>query len=327
MLDPTVEADIWNRDLERHEQALQDIVDKTTGQWAKMGFSLPDGLLAGNLLAINTEYLNKRLDRSREISVKQAELEQTGIFKSLELGISFENIVMSSLSEFGKRRLEAAKANGDILIAVFKERVNLFNTNLEAFKADALVYKTNIEAEIARVEVYKAKMVALQTLAQVDESKVKIYAAQIGAIEQLVNVYNTEVKAVATMYEAEKVKIELFKGQIDAYTAKMDSLTKIYVGSIEAFKGQVQAYAAKNEVSIKNTEVGARIGIAEYEASVKLMESTARISEASAQVRMEGLKGAAQASSNLAAGAMSAIHASVSDSYQNSYSQSRQLTS
>ena len=319
MLDAVVEADIWQRNLERDQQALQDAVDKVTGQWAKFGFSLPDGLLAGSILGINTEYMNKSLDRSREIAVKQAELEQAGMFKSLELGVSFENMALSSLNEFAKRRLEAAKANGDILVAVFKERVNLFNASVEAFKADAIVYKTTIEAEVARAEVYKAKMAGLQIQAQVDESKVKIYAAQIGAIEQLANIYNTKVKAVAIMYDAEKVKVELFKGQVDAYAASLDALTKQYIGSIEAFKGEVQAYATKNDVSIKNADVASRVNLAVYEASVKLMETTARIAEVQAQVRMEGLKGAAQAASNLAAGAMSAIHASVSDAYQNSY--------
>ena len=320
MLNPVVEADIWNRDLERNEQALQDSVDKVTAQWAKLGFSLPDGLLAGNLLAVNNEYMNKRLDRSREIAVKQAELEQTGIFKSLELGVKFEDIVMVSLNEFARRRLEAEKANGDILLAVFKERVNLYNSNLEAFKADALVYKTSIEAELERAEVYKAKLSALQTLVQVDESKVKIYTSQIAAVEQLVNMYNTEVKAVATMYEAERVKVELFKGQVEAYAAKIDAQMKGFVGRVEAFRGMVEGYAAGQRVTIANAETVSRVAVAQYEANVKLLEATARVAEVGAQVRIEGLKGAAQAASNLAAGAMSAIHASINDSYQESYS-------
>ena len=319
MLDSAVEDDIWNRDLERHEQALQDIVDKTTSQWAKLGFSLPDGLLAGQLLAINNEYINKRLDRSREIAIKQAELEHTGLFKSLEMGISFENIVMTSMNAFAQRRLDAAKANGDILIAVFKERANLFNSRLEAFKTDAIVWKTSIEAEIARAEVYKTQIGALQLVTQVDESRVKIYSAQISAIEQLVNVYNVEVKSVALQYDAEKNKIEVFKARVDAYAAKVEALMKQYALGVEAFKSEVQAYSAIAEVEMKSVDVDSRTAIAKYEASIKKMEAQARLDENSAATRMEGLKAAAQAASNLAAGALSAIHASVSDSYQNQH--------
>jgi hypothetical protein len=320
MLDSAVENDIWNRDLERHEQALQDIVDKTTSQWAKFGFSLPDGLLAGNLLAINNEYLNKKLDRSREISIKQAEFEHTGLFKSIEMGIGFEKIAMDSMNEFARRRLEAAKANGDILIAVFKERVNLFNSRLELFKSDAVVFKTRTEAEIARAEVYKAKIGALVLVSQIDENQVKVYSAQISAIEQLVNIYNVEVKAVATQYEAEKNKIEVFKSRVVAYAAEVEALMKQYAIGVEGFKSQVQAFASVAEVEIKSADAKTRVAIGKYEADIKKMEAQARLDENSAAVRMDGLKAAAQAASNLAAGALSAIHAQVSDSYQNQVS-------
>lgn len=324
MINIQVEADIWARDLERHEQALQDAVDKLTAQWAKLGFSAPDGLLAGSLIAINNEYMNKRLDRSREIAVKQADLEQQGMFKSLELGISYEKIILDSMSDFAKRRLEVAKANGDILIEVYKQRVVLYNTNLERFKTDALVYKTHIEALLSKAEVYKAKIAAQQLVTQINESEVKLYVAKLSGIEQQVNVYNAQIKGAALQYEAEKSKVDIYKAQIDAYTAQIDGMVKSYMGAIEAYKGQVQGAASVNDVTVKNSEVSARVAIAQYESSIKMMEAQARISEVSSQVKMEGLKAAAQTTSNMAAGAMSAIHASVQDSYHISASYNHQ---
>jgi hypothetical protein len=318
MLNPQVEADIWQRDLERHEQELQDAIDKATGQWAKLGFTAPDGLLAGAMLALNTAYMDKKLDRSREIAVKQAELEQTGMFKSLELGVHFETMVMANMNEFAKRRVEVAKANGDILISIFKEKVNLYNVNLEKFKTDALVYKTKLEAELSRVEVFKTQVQALVAITQVDETRIKSYAAQIQGISQLVEIYNTQVKGVAILYEFEKGKIDLFKGQIEAYAAKMDALTKQYIGGIEAYKASIAAYGSVNDVTVKNADISSRVALASYEASLKLLETNARIAEINSQVQMEGLKAAASTASNLAAGALSGIHASVSDSWNNS---------
>ncbi|MBU2049351.1 MAG: hypothetical protein KKH61_10290, partial [Gammaproteobacteria bacterium] len=46
-----------------------------TSMWAKKGWSLPDGLLAHSLSEVQKEYMNKGLDRSREIAIKQADLE------------------------------------------------------------------------------------------------------------------------------------------------------------------------------------------------------------------------------------------------------------
>jgi protein involved in temperature-dependent protein secretion len=297
-----------------------------TKQWAKLGWSLPNGVLAGTMLAINNEYINKRLTTSKDISIKQAEMEQLGLFKSLELGVSFENILITSMTDFAKRRLEAAKINGDILIAVFKERVNLYNTELEKFKADAEVFKTKIQAEMSRVEVYKSKIAAQQLITQVDEAQVKIYTAKIAANEQLVNIYNSKVQAFVALLGAEKNKIDNYKAQIDAYGAKLDAQTKKYLGDVQVFAAKVQATGSHNAVLIANMDATAKTSVAFYEASVKAAEANARIAETQAQVRMAGLQTAAQAASNLAAGALSAIHASVSDSYNNSYQEYKDLT-
>ena len=320
MLDSTVEDDIWNRNLERDEQALQDAIDKLTGQWAKLGFSAPDGLLAGSIIAINNEYYNKKLDRSREIAVKQAELEHTGLFKSLELGISLENIVMTSQNEYAKRVLEAAKVTADITISLFKERINRYNSMVETYKADVLAYKTGIEAEMVRAETYKARISGLQAIAQVDESRVKVYAAHMSAIEQMVNVYNIEVKSVAIMYEAERQKVERYKVQVEAYVAAIDGITKKYLGEVEAYKAYISAWNASAESKTKLIDLKARAEIAELEATIKEWEIQLKLIQESTNVKLEALKTVAQVSSNLAAGALSAIHASVSDSYNNSYS-------
>ena len=326
MLNPIVEADLWNRDLERNEQALQDSIDKLTGQWAKLGFSAPDGLLSGSIIAINNEYTNKRLDRSREIAVKQAELEHTGLFKTLELGISLENILLTSQNEYAKRILESSKATADITITLFKERVTRYNSLLEAFKTDALVWKTNIEAEAVRADVYKARLSAAQTIANVDESRVKAYTAQIAGVEQLVNIYNTEVKSVAIKYEAEKQKIDRYKVMVEAYVAAIDGITKKYLGDVDAYKAYIQSWVATSDSQTKLLDLKARADIAELDATIKEWEVQLKLIQESTNVKLEALKTVAQVSSNLAAGALSAVHASVSDSYQNSYQRSVQST-
>jgi hypothetical protein len=319
MLNPLVEADIWNRDLERHDQALQDAVDKMTSQWAKLGFSAPDGLLAGSIIALNNEYMNKRLDRSREIAVKQAELEQTGLFKSLELGISLENILMTAQNEYAKRVLEASKATADVTIEIFKQRVVQYNALLEAYKTDAAAYKTTIEAEMARVEAYRARIMGLQAIAGIDENRVKLYSAKIAALEQLVNVYNTKVKSIAIKYEAEKQKIDRYKVQVEAYSATIDGITKKYLGEVDGYKAYIQAWIATSDSQTKLIDVKARTEMAELEATIKEWEIQLKLIQEATNVKLEALKTVAQVSSNLAAGALSAIHASVSDSYQNSY--------
>lgn len=320
MINSDVEDDIWNRDLERNEQALQDAIDKLSSTWSKLGWSLPDGLLANSITTINKEYMNKLLDRSREIAVKQAELEQAGMFKSLELTTSLESVLIGSHNEYAKRVLESSKATADVTIQIFKERVNRYNAMLEAFKTDVVTYKTGIEAEQVRAEVYKAKLSGAQILATIDETKVKAYATHISAISEMVNVYGTQVKAVAVMYEAERQKIERYKAQVDAYTSTIDAITKKYLAKTEGFKSYVQAWTATSDSQTKLTELSTRAKIAELDATLKEWEIQLKLIQENTTLRLEALKAVAQTASNLAAGALSAGHASASAGYSHSWS-------
>ena len=315
MLNASVEADIWNRDLERSEQSLQDAVDKVTGQWAKMGFSLPDGLLAGNLLAINNEYMNKRLDRSRDISIKQAELEQVGMFKSLELATGFSNMWFGVLETFKRRAFEVTKLTTDILIEVYKTRVVQFNVQLEAFKADLLAWKTGIEREMIRAEVYKSRIAGLQLIVNIDEARVKIYASHLDAIGQLVKVWDTQIRAVATMYDVEKTRLEAYKTKVEAYSVRIDSATKKYVASMEGVKTLIQGWAASADTKVKLIELKTKANMFESDIEMKQWEIELKTKEQELALRLEALKAAAQTASNVAAGALSAAHASASAGY------------
>jgi hypothetical protein len=326
MLNPEVEADIWNRDLERAQQALQDQIDKVTAQWAKMGWSLPDGLLSGQLISLNNEYMNKRLDTSRDISVEQAKLEQQGMFESLKIAVQLEQVLFGNLNDYARRVFETSKSTADITIELFKERVVRYNALLETFKADIDGYKANIEAELERAEVYKAQLSGLQIIAGIDDTRVKSYATQIGALGQLVDLYKTNIQAVATMYDAEKTKIEMFKTQVEAYTSQVDAITKKYAVKIEGFKAYIQAYVASADSQTKLDDIAVQAEIAQVEATIKVWETQAKLIEDNLTLKMEALKAVAQTASNLAAGALSGIHAQVSDSFQSSVQQYYDLT-
>ena len=97
-LSSDVETAIWNRNLEREEQALSDAVDKAAATWAKTGFSLPDGLLGDSIATLHNEFANRRIDRAREIAVKQADLEQTNLKMSMELSVNVENLLLQALT-------------------------------------------------------------------------------------------------------------------------------------------------------------------------------------------------------------------------------------
>jgi hypothetical protein len=314
MINPAVENDIWNRDSEREEQALQDQLDKLTLQWAALGWSLPDGLLAGSYLAVNNEYMNKRLDRSREISVKQAQLEQDGMFKSIELANGFEKTIFENYNNYAKRVLETSKIVADQTIQIFKERINGYNYLLEQFKADVEGYKAKIQAELGRVTVFKTKVEAQGLISQMNENDIKIYVAQIESCKQLVDIYKTQVSAVATQYEAEKSRIEAYKAMAEVYSVKIEAITKKYLAGVEKLKAYVQAYSASVDRANKVDELNLKAEAANIEVRMKEWEIQLKEKHDSIGMQLEAIKSAAQISSNVVAGALSAMNIQVGQS-------------
>ena len=316
ILSPDIESQIFNRDLERREQILRDSLDKVTNQWAKLNWSLPDGLLAGQLTLVQTEYMNKDLETSRTIAIEQAKLEQAGIFKSLELGITLENIIMDSHNKYAQRILESSKATADITIQIFKERVDRYNSMLAAYKTDVEAFKARIDSEVARATAYESQIKALSLVNQIDETKTKIYVAQITAINSMVDVYKNQVQSVGLMYEAEKTKVERFKQQVEAYVSQIDSVTKKYAVEVDGFKAFIAGYSASADGQIKLSDLRGRAEIASAEALIKEWEIQADLIQKNLALKLEALKSLASVSSNVAAGALAANHAGMNASIQ-----------
>lgn len=312
MLNTDVETDLWERDKERQEQAFRDAQDRLTAQWSKLNWGLPDGLLASQLAQLQTEYLNKQLDRSREIAIKQAELEHAGVFKSMEIAVSVEKLIMDSHNEYARRALEAAKATAQITIEIFKARIDSYNSLLAAFRADAEVFKARIDAEVSRANVYKTQIEGLALVNQVNETNIKIYQGQLQGIATMADIYKTGVGAVAAKYDAEKTKIERYKTEVEAYTAKVEAITKRYAVEVEGFKAYMVGYSASSEAQTKLLDIRGRAEIASAEVALKEWEIQLEVMAKNLTIRADSTKTMSTIASNLASGALSAMHAGVS---------------
>lgn len=285
-LTEAIENAIWNRDLERSEQALADATDKATTFWAKKGFQLPDGLLAHSISELQKEYENRRIDRSREIAIKQADLEQTNIFKSMELGnglfVSVKDLLIK-VQELGLRCLEdTAKYYNEYIDLM----IRVHNNSIEIYKAVASVYEAEIRAKASQVEIYRAELEAELTKIKTNELNTNVFAVETQAYlgefnglleanktiidtylarlnaevsksrvnESIANVYSSEVSAAVAKYSGEvsasKMLIDIFTAQISAEDIRArvnDSLTRLFASRIEGETARINAIAMTNK--------------------------------------------------------------------------------
>lgn len=293
-LTPAVEAAIWDRDLERMEQQLSDSTDKITSMWAKKGFSLPDGLLAHSLSEVQKEYLNKKIDRSREIAIEQAKLEQVNLFKSMEIAVGLVSKLIEETIRHADLVFRTQEATAKFFNEYLKLRIETHNSIIEVFKARVQMYDIRVRSNLAKVEVFKAQIEGEMAKANVNESAAKLYSTQIlAAIEQYKG-----------MLEGGDIMARIFTAQIQGVLAQSqvnESLIKAYAEQVRATIAQAEVYKAEvegmtAEIGVEKVKVeaataqvmgwakGADAQIAAYVAGIELFKATSLTNVAIAEM-------------------------------------------
>lgn len=267
-LSPAVEQAIWDRGREREYRQLQNQLDDLE-RLADMGFALPSGVYLDARLKLQTEMANQIAGHSREVMIKQAELEQANVQKSLELAISLEGKLMDYDNTVEQRIFESCKYATEAGIAVYNARVETYKAYLAAYQTKVEIYKARIQGELAKVDAYKTEIEAERAKAEVNTALVEQFKAQIQAALANVDVYKAQVDIIRTKAEIEKTKVEVFGEQVKAYSTKVNA----YTANVEAFRARVQAEVSKQEAYKSRVSVYS----AQVEAAAKIVD--ARVSE------------------------------------------------
>lgn len=288
-LAPLVEEAIWNRGRDRESKAAllaeRTLLEDRAGQ----GFSRPTGSMMAALDQLVQDTQGKIIELSREIMIKQAELEQENIKTSIQQTIALEDIFIREKNNISQRQFEAAKYIQDIAVEIFKISVSKYNSEVEAYKAFSAAYTSRVQAELSKIEIFKAQIDAEKLKGDINEQNIKIYVAQLEGVKSNVEIYKALIGAVSEKLRAEALKIEVYKSDVEAYAtgvkAKAEEYSMyseqikgemakvdIYESKVKAFTSRIQAYAAQNDVAIKKAEVDTSIqelNVKKYSADIE----------------------------------------------------------
>lgn len=253
-LSPTVEQAIYDRARNREDTNSVRSEQQVLVEQAARGFSRPSGSTLAALDALAQETQNKTADLSREIMIKQAELEQSNMQFAIQQTIALEQLLINEHQQIQQRSFEAAKYAQDIAVQIFNAEVSKMGLALEAYKSYATAYEAQVRAALSEIEIFKSEIQAQGLISEINKDQVVLYTSQLEAIRTSVDIYKTEVDAVSSQLQAESLKIENFKGLIQAYSAQVDAKKTEYIGYSEAVKGEL----AKTE--IYDSQVKAFIG-------------------------------------------------------------------
>lgn len=271
-LSPEVENAIWNRDYERELQAHLDGYDRIYSDFARRGFPIPSGTINALLQEHELNFTNKRIDRARDIAIKQEELAIQNLRFFIDKGIELEKTLMTFTDSFAKRVLEASATE-------VKAKVDLYNAQVHKYNVMVAIYKAILDGKVeelkAVVDSYRAKT--------------EVFVNQVRAESERINAY---VRTYAT-------EVEAFRTTIGAIEAVANLGIKVYQAKIEEAIARANLYLKSVEVAIKNYEAinGMRIDTIKAVATIASHIVAGMMSAVSANASISG-SGQTQSSSS-----------------------------
>ena len=273
-LDPAVEQAIWDRARDRETKLALGNEAEIQRASEALGFSLPSGVIAAQLREAQKNYYDKLAELSRDVAIKQAELEQANLKDTIASGMQMEAQLIDYSWKLEQLSFDTAKQYADNAIQIHNAAVEQYRALLASYETYSNNYKTIIQGELAKVEVYKAQLQGEQSKADINRTLVEQYKARIDAGMSQVEIYRAQVGAAQTLVQLEQTKISAAAEQVRAYVAQVNAET----AKVEAYKAQVQAESTLVDVyKVKADAFSAKVSAQAEEAKAQLARYNAYV--------------------------------------------------
>lgn len=254
-LAPAVEQLIWDRGRSREAGAAEANIAEAVKNAEARGFMLPTGAMHAQIREAQKTLLGKSAELSRDISMKQADLEQANAKHAIEQGIALESRLIDYVNNIEQRTFDAAKFAASNAVEIYNAQVTQYRAVLERYNAIASVYRSLMEGEKLKVDVYRAEIDAERAKVDINKNLIEQERIEIEIRNAQVALYRAELEAVQAVLAVDKMKIEAFAERIRAYTAEVN----IETVKVEVFKAQQQSNAILTDIYKTNVEAYAAL--------------------------------------------------------------------
>lgn len=216
-------------------------------------------------------------------------------------------------------RVEAAKN----IVAIFSARIegakvkSEINKNIiDGYKADVEAYSATLQARKVVFDAYESQMKGVEAQGRIVEAYSRAFAATMEAQSALANV---KVSAIRGKVEAMGFATQKFTAQSNGERDKVTSQATAIDAKARAFGADVQRYSAElganteeTRLAITVAESRLRNNLAYYETRVREYDQSMSRMIEKGRIIVQALTATGQINSNLASGAMAAMHVQAS---------------
>jgi hypothetical protein len=147
-----IEAQIWMRARARETAEASKLKDVATLQFANRGFSMPAGVLAARLLEVEQEASNKSSTLSRDIAIKQAEIEIENIRIAVQEGVKVRASVIAGISDYIRAYLLPINLANERATALAQAKSVFMNSAADYYRAMVAEAELTLRANVATAD-------------------------------------------------------------------------------------------------------------------------------------------------------------------------------
>ena len=188
-IDPTLELQFWENDRSRILADTQRAIAEVEATFVAKRFPMPPGALAGAVVKIQNASLAELSKSSREIALKQAQIEIENVRFAVEQAVKLRQVALSTAGDYIKALASSITVAQNLAITQADAQNGLIN-------AAANFYNARINAK----ELLLKRDIADSGYEQ--EANKTNYQGDLGLIEEKVKALIAEAQAIAHMAAA-----------------------------------------------------------------------------------------------------------------------------
>ncbi|MES2347022.1 MAG: hypothetical protein V4641_05560 [Pseudomonadota bacterium] len=239
--------------------------------------------------------------------------------------------IKAQISETQVRRYQAQLQGVQTLVDVYKSQLEAVTTEvainaqkLDVFRTRVSVMTQQVQAQTTQIEGYTARINAEKGKAEFYSAATSAFAARVTAYR---DVNTAKVDASRLLLENNKNRqeawrdtVELYKTQIGAMQAQIDTIVKEFGMEADIYRSKATVATAASEANSRLFQLNLAEQQAVVDTSLKNAELQLKQLDTTAQIVSETKKAIAQVAGQLTAAAMSAVSFHAGTNYSGSMS-------
>ena len=231
-------------------------VDKETAKatdaaftvWAAQNFSLPPGMLVGQINEAQSAGAMKIRAEKARLNNELFKTTFENYKAAMQTGLAMEKHLVDLELEEARQLLEIEKVKVRAQVELFNATVSLFNLQQQARQTYVTTHTAELEARIREASILKLQVDGAVAKTAQNEVLIGMYAADAQLQNAAADVYKSAVRASMRDIEVYKAGLEYHKSTAEIDSANITAYreaVKSYAGYVNASSEEVNAYVAE----------------------------------------------------------------------------------